>query len=196
MRSLVQRVHNLISSCNFFTLQRHRRGMIGTALAAGAILLAFQTARGQQGALTGLLSLIPNGVFFPNPNGASQTYSTNEGGIDLTGPFFQSLGTNGRSCGSCHQPSDGMSVSATNVELRFLLTQGADPIFRPVDGSNCNHDINVSTLEGRYKAYSLLRTRGLIRIGIAVPANADYAVTSVQNPYGCNETDTISMYRR
>jgi hypothetical protein len=89
-----------------------------------------------------------------------------------------------------------MSVSAANVELRFLLTQGADPIFRPVDGSNCNHDLDISTVEGRYKAYSLLRTRGLIRIGIAVPANADYAVTSVQNPYGCNETDTISMYRR
>lgn len=196
MRDLAQRVHSLISRCNFSALQRHRRGMIGTALAAGAILLAFQTARGQQGPLVGLFSLIPNGVFFPNPNGASQTYSTNGGGIDQTGPFFQSFGTNGRSCGSCHQPSDGMSVSATNVELRFLLTHGTDPIFRPVDGSNCNHDIDVSTLDGRYSAYSLLRTRGLIRIGIAVPANADYAVTSVQNPYGCNETATISMYRR
>ena len=42
----------------------------------------------------------------------------------------------------------------------------------------------------------MLRTRGLIRIAIAVPANANYAVTSVQNPYGCNESDTISMYRR
>jgi hypothetical protein len=89
-----------------------------------------------------------------------------------------------------------MSVSAANVELRFLLTQGTDPIFRPVDGSNCDHSIDVSTFEGRSKAYSLLRTRGLIRIGIAVPANANYAVTSVNNPYGCNESDTISMYRR
>lgn len=89
-----------------------------------------------------------------------------------------------------------MSVSAANVELRFLLTQGTDPIFRTVDGSNCNHNIDVSTLEGRYAAYSLLRTRGLIRIAISVPPNADYRVTSVQNPYGCNETDTISMHRR
>jgi len=165
-------------------------------LTAGAILIAFQGASGQQGRLAGLFSFISNGVFFPNPNGASQTYSTNGGGIDQRGPFFQSLGTNGRSCATCHQPSDGMSVSAANVELRFLLTQGTDPIFRPVDGSTCNHNIDVSTLEGRHKAYSLLRTRGLIRVGIAVPANADYAVTSVQNPYGCNETDTISMYRR
>jgi cytochrome c peroxidase len=91
------------------------------------------------------------------------------------------------------------------MECRFRLRtsscasfsrKGTDPIFRPVDGSNCDHNIDVSTFEGRYQAYSLLRTRGLIRIGIAVPANADYAVTSVQNPYGCNESDTISMYRR
>ena len=176
---------------------RHKkRGIIVAGLAAGAILFAWQGASGQQRPLSKLFSFIPNGFFFPNPDGASQTYSTNGGGIDLTGPFFQSLGTNGRSCATCHLPSDGMSVSAANIELRFLLTQGTDPIFRPVDGSNCNHDIDVSTFEGRYKAYRLLRTRGLMRIGIAVPANADYAVTSLQNPYSCNETDTISMYRR
>ena len=141
------------------------------------------------------ITFIPNGMFFPNPSGASQTYST-AGRIDLTGPFFQSLGANGRNCGTCHQPSDGMSVSAANVELRFLLTGGQDPIFRPVDGSNCNHDIDVSSLRGRKAAYSLLRTRGLIRVTLAVPANADYQVVSVINPYGCNESDLISMYRR
>jgi hypothetical protein len=80
--------------------------------------------------------------------------------------------------------------------LRFLLTQGRDPIFRTVDGSNCNHSVDVSTVAERYAAYSLLRTRGLIRIAIAVPANADYQVASVNNPYGCNESDVISMYRR
>jgi len=141
-------------------------------------------------------SFIPNGVLFPNPGGASQTISTSDGGIDLTGPFFQSLGTNGRTCGTCHQPSDGMSVSAAHVQQRFLLSQGLDPIFRPVDGSNCNHGIDVSTLEGREAAYSLLRARGLIRIAIAVPANADYDIQSVANPYGCSESDVISMYRR
>lgn len=167
------------------------------ALLTGAVLAAIAGAGAEQHSpLTGIFSFIPNGVFFPNLNGASQTYSTSGGGIDLTGPFFQSMGTNGRTCGTCHQASDGMSVSAANVELRFLLTQGKDPIFRPVDGSNCNHNIDVSTLSGRYAAYSLLRTRGLIRIAVAVPANANYRVVSVNNPYGCNESDVISMYRR
>ena len=169
---------------------QYRRGILSAVFLAVATLMVIAAVSGQQ------ISLIPNGVFFPNPGGASQTYSTTGGGIDLTGPFFQSLGTNGRACGTCHQPSDGMSISAANVQKRFLQTQGQDPIFRTVDGSNCNHSIDVSTLAGREAAYSLLRTRGLIRIPIAVPANADYQVVSVNNPYGCNESNVISMYRR
>jgi hypothetical protein len=89
-----------------------------------------------------------------------------------------------------------MSISAANVDLRFFLTQGKDPIFRTVDGSNCDHDIDVSTLQGRRAAYSLLRTRGLIRIPLAVPANANFQVMSVKNQYGCNDAETISAYRR
>lgn len=170
--------------------RQHKRNLISAVFLIAAILIAMVGLNGQQ------FTLIPNGVFFPNPNGASQTYSSINGGIDLTGPFFQSLGTNGRSCGSCHQPSDGMSVSAANVQLRFALTRGQDPIFRTNDGSNCNHNIDVSTLAGRSAAYSLLRTRGLIRVAIGVPENADYRVISVNNPYGCNESDVISMYRR
>jgi len=196
MPTPVQRFHFACQRIGNSTRALKHWVLIG-ALLTGAVLAAFAGAGAEQHSpLTGIFSFIPNGVFFPNPNGASQTYSTSGGGIDLTGPFFQSMGTNGRTCGTCHQASDGMSVSAANVELRFLLTQGKDPIFRPVDGSNCNHNIDVSTLSGRYAAYSLLRTRGLIRIAVAVPANANYRVVSVNNPYGCNESDVISMYRR
>jgi cytochrome c peroxidase len=170
--------------------RRHKLIIINAVFLVLATLIAIAAVSGQP------FSLIPNGTFFANPGGASETYSTTGGGIDQTGPFFQSLGTNGRSCATCHQPSDGMSIAAANVEQRFSLTQGQDPIFRTVDGSNCNHGIDVSTLAGRYAAYSLLRTRGLIRIFITVPANADYRVVSVNNPYGCNESDVISMYRR
>lgn len=177
----------------FRKARQHKRSLVCVLLLTFATLAVVAAVGGQQ---IPFLNFIPNGVFFPNANGASQTYSANSGGIDMTGPFFQSLGTNGRSCSTCHTPADGMSVSAANVQLRFLLTQGQDPIFRTVDGSNCDHNIDVSTLEGKAAAYSLLRTRGLFRIGIDVPANANYAVTSVNNPYGCNETDTISQYRR
>lgn len=36
----------------------------------------------------------------------------------------------------------------------------------------------------------------MIRVAIGVPANADYQVVRVSNPYGCNESDVISQYRR
>jgi cytochrome c peroxidase len=138
---------------------------------------------------------VPNMAAFPDPNGVVRTFNT-AGEIDLSGPFFQSLGTNGRSCGTCHTPSDAMSVSAAHIQDRFDASQGTDPIFRTVDGSNCDHDIDVSTLAGRRAAYSLLRSRGLIRIALAVPATRDYEIVNVSNPYGCSDTATLSVYRR
>jgi cytochrome c peroxidase len=171
-------------------LRKYKWRSLSAGLAVLAALILVTAMRGQQA------TFIPNGVFFVNAGGASETYSTNNGGIDETGPFFQNLGTNGRTCATCHQPSDGMSIAAANVDLRFTLTQGQDPLFRTVDGSNCDHSIDVSTLAGKHAAYSLLRTRGLIRIFIKVPTSADYQVVSVNNPYGCNESDVISQYRR
>src|SRR6202166_959734 len=170
-------------------IRRYRHEIIAASVLVFATLLIISSVSGQQ-------PFIPNGAHFPNPGGTSQTYSTAGRGIELTGPFFQNLGTNGRTCATCHQPADGMSISAADVQQRFLLTKGEDPIFRTVDGSNCNHNIDVSTLTGKSDAYSLLRTRGLIRIPIAVPANADYQVMSVDNQYGCTETNVISQYRR
>jgi hypothetical protein len=172
-----------------------RRAAAASLLFLAGTLVISKTVWGQFSPSTNQ-RFIPNGTSFLNLAGASQTYSTADGGIDQTGLFFQNLGSNGRSCGSCHQPSDGMSVSALHVQLRFDQTAGLDPIFRTVDGSNCDHNIDVSTQQGRSSAYSLLRTRGLVRIAIAVPAGADYAITAVTNPYGCDETGTISQYRR
>jgi len=169
---------------------QYKRALVSGILFVVAMLMTVGAVSRQP------LNFIPNGTPFWNPGGASETYSTTAGGIDETGPFFQSMGTNGRTCATCHQPSDGMSIAAAEVQERFIMTRGRDPIFRIVDGSNCDHNIDVSTLEGMYEAYSLLRTRGLIRIPIAIPATADYQVVSVQNQYGCNESDVVSMYRR
>ena len=195
MRTFAQRSSFPRFLCQFFAhsfrlSRQHVRFVLCAAFLGVATLVAIVGVSGQQ------FTFIPNGTFLSNPSGASETYSTTGGGIDLTGPFFQSLGSNGRSCATCHQPSDAMSVAAANVQQRFNSTQGLDPIFRTNDGSNCNHNLDVSTLAGRSAAYSLLRTRGLIRVAIGVPANADYQVVSVSNPYGCNESDVISQYRR
>jgi hypothetical protein len=135
--------------------------------------MAIVVVSGQQ------ISFIPNGAHFTNPGGTSQTYSTVGKGIDLTGPFFQSLGKNGRSCATCHQPSDGMSV-CRECAGAFSATQGQDPIFRTVDGSNCNHSIDVSALAGKTAAIACCSRLD----SHEPPANADYKVVSVNNQYG------------
>src|SRR5579864_66258 len=53
---------------------------------------------------------LPNLFPFLDLTGFSATNSTT-GSVDLSGPFFQSLGTNGRSCVTCHAPSDGFGLS-------------------------------------------------------------------------------------
>ena len=139
---------------------------------------------------------LPNLFPFLNSTGFLETYNTAGGPINLSGPFFQSLGTNGRSCATCHRPAQGWSISSDEVKLRFELTQGRDPIFRTVDGSTCNEHIETGTLAGRRKAYSLLLDRGLIRVELPVPENAEFTVASVENPYGCDSASALSLYRR
>src|SRR3989449_6421788 len=45
---------------------------------------------------------------FADPSGTVATFSSN-GSLDTGNPFFQSLGTNGRSCGTCHLEIGGAS---------------------------------------------------------------------------------------
>src|SRR5689334_13537216 len=119
-----------------------------------SVLLTARTANAQT---------LPNLFPFPNQSGLLETFS-NKGSIDLSGPFFQSLGSNGRSCSSCHLPAQGWSISPEELKLRFLITQGSDPVFRPNDGSVCDHDIDTSTVWARRSAYRLLLEKGLIRV--------------------------------
>lgn len=138
----------------------------------------------------------PNLQDFPDPTGAVRTVSLT-GSIDTTNPFFQSLGTNGRACISCHQPGDAWTVTPPHIQARFDATHGEDPIFRPVDGADCP-SADVSTEGARRKAYSMLLEKGLIRISLAVPAGAEFEITNVSDPHNCPETTATqpAMFRR
>src|SRR6516162_10041957 len=102
-----------------------------------------------------------------DPSGTISTYQPN-GSTPTSNPFFQDLGTNERTCFTCHQPQTGWTVSAQSVQDRFKASSGADPIFRLVDGATCPTD-DPSNPE----SYSLLLSKGLIRIGLPIPARAD-----------------------
>ena len=139
---------------------------------------------------------LPNMLRFPNPTGFAATFSTT-GKVDLTGPFFQSLGTNGRSCGSCHQPSDGWTVTPAHLQERFDASGGTDPVFRTVDGSNAP-ELDVSTVDARRSAYSMLLSKGLIRVGIGMPSGpgVEFELIAVDDPYGHASAQDLSLFRR
>ncbi|HET9178424.1 MAG TPA: hypothetical protein VFQ24_08725 [Terriglobia bacterium] len=140
-------------------------------------------------------------LLFSDPTGVVGTLSTT-GSIDTTNPFFQSLGTNGRSCATCHEMANAWSFSASSAQSRFTASKGTDPLFRPVDGSNCPNSPGLNNSSPAQSAYSLLLTKGLIRISLPIPANAQFSVKVVSDPYGCALTTDasgvqyLSMYRR
>ena len=165
-------------------------GRLRTASIVGVVFLVAGTAIAD----VYLRNLFP----FLDLTGFSATYSKS-GSVDLSGPFFQSLGTNGRTCGTCHQPNNAFGLSAVDAQIRYFITRGQDPLFAQIDGSTCpTGPVNNS----------LVLNNGLIRIGLTVPPNStdasapQYTITAVQDPYGCALTtdsqgvQTVSVYRR
>jgi cytochrome c peroxidase len=132
----------------------------------------------------------------PSPTGRFQTYSST-GTIDQTSPFFASLGTNGRTCASCHQAQDGWTIVPAHLQARFAATtpKGTDPIFRTNDGAN-SPLADVSTESARLAAYSMLLQKGLIRIGIGIPAGAEFELAAVDDPYHYASAAELSLFRR
>lgn len=140
--------------------------------------------------------LLPNPLMTPDSTGVLANYSAN-GGIDINNPFFQNLGSNGRTCNTCHISTSAWTITPADVQGKFNATHGMDPIFRTNDGSNCP-SADVSTVSARQQAYSQLLSKGLLRISETVPANAEFQIISVEDPYNCPETTTANpaMYRR
>jgi hypothetical protein len=141
--------------------------------------------------------VIPNLFPFLDPTGIVSTYNT-AGPIVENTPFFQSLGTNGRSCATCHIAGNGMGLSTQNIQERFVTTGGLDPLFAAFDGANCP---NTSTNDPA--THSLLLKNGLIRIPIQLPATAQFTIRAAVDPYGCavvtdpiSGLQTVSVYRR
>jgi cytochrome c peroxidase len=150
-------------------------------------------------------AVIPIYEHSKDSSGEVATYQP--GGVTLTNdnPFFQNLGTNGRTCFTCHQPQTGWTISAISAQERFDRSAGTDPLFRLVDGATCPND-DVSTLAAKRDAYKLLREKGLIRIGLGMPDKTQFEVRSVSDPYNCTTnpstgltsrtTGMVSVYRR
>ncbi len=151
---------------------------------------------------------LPAYAVYPNERGEVGVLNAS-GAYETKGhPFFEPIGSNGRACVTCHQPSDAMSLSVRTIRERWAATGGRDPLFAAVDGMNC------PTLPASDpKAHSLLLDRGLFRIALPWPPrradgttiDPEFTIEVVRDPTGCNldptyglqsATPTISVFRR
>jgi hypothetical protein len=144
----------------------------------------------------------PRVRIFATHNESGMAWTMNVAGFPVVAtdnPFFLDLGINGRRCSTCHEPETNMTVTPRRLQARFDATDGNDPIFRLVDGSN-SPLADTSTVEARRAAYSMLLTKGLIRVGLPIPATAEFELASVHDPYGYagdNATgNELSLFRR
>ncbi len=129
----------------------------------------------------------------PNREGAALTF-TASGSIDPASPFFKPLG-NGRSCASCHDQGAGWSLTPQNLQARFAASQGLDPVFRLVDGAN-SPQAPDQTLDQKRLAYSMLLTKGVIRVGLPIPPGAEFTLLRAIDPYGFASATELSLFRR
>lgn len=171
--------------------KRYRKGRAVSLVSWFVLVVALFQAR--------VLLAAPRPPPFPkieaaNDTGISRTI-TSHASFDTTNPFFQPLGTNGRSCATCHALSEGANMSPDFAQSLFDLTEGLDPLFAAVDGAN-SPTADMSTLEARARNTSMLRQKGLFRIGLAVPANAEFEIEAIDDPYSFASTSEISAFRR
>ncbi len=154
--------------------------------------------------------VMPQTMSIKNPNGSVGIINAS-GPIETKGhPFFEPIGGNGRACVTCHQPADGFSLSVATVQKRWEETNGKDPLFAAVDGSDC-----PSKPQEEKSSHSMLLEHGLIRIAHPWPykkpfdqwsaKEPEFTIEVVRDPTGCNTDPTyglkskdprISVYRR
>lgn len=128
-----------------------------------------------------------------NADGVAITLIAGEG-VTPDHPFFRPLGSGGRACATCHVPSQGWTLVPADVQRRFEASAGLDPLFQPHDAA-VSPRADVGTLEARRRAYALLLSRGLIRVGRPVPTGAEFELAA-DDPYRFASATELSLFRR
>jgi mono/diheme cytochrome c family protein len=130
-------------------------------------------------------------MFSTFPDGSGDITIVNMDGPIATRnhPFFEDIGPNGRACITCHQPSNAMGLATSQLRQQWKDSQGRDPVFAAIDGSNC------PTLPQRERSsHSLLLNRGVFRIYLPLPAHAEFKVEVVRDPTGCNTDPNFGLH--
>src|SRR5262245_11658853 len=86
-----------------------------------------------------------------NPFGVAEPFHTT-GAIDFGNPMFLPLGTNPRSCATCHAPDMGWTLTARGAKRLFEQSDGLAPLFLPHDEGS-RPDADLSTEAARRAAF-------------------------------------------
>jgi cytochrome c peroxidase len=130
-----------------------------------------------------------------NPTGVGETVHTT-GTIDRTNPFFQALGTNLRTCETCHAPGQGWTFSSAAAQRLFDQTEGTDPLFMVHDAGG-NPAADNSTLAARQANYGPTTVKhAVIRFTRNLSPTAEFVATNVVDPYGFSTLTSWSSFRR
>ena len=132
-----------------------------------------------------------------NDYGVAETFHTS-GSIDLTNPFFQALGSNPRSCATCHSPDQGWTMTAEANKDLFRATDGLAPLFNLVD-EGITPTSDISTKRARKATFGPQTIDlALTRFTRAWPpaAGADFTLTAVADPSGFSTLTSFLNYRR
>src|SRR5581483_9139929 len=141
--------------------------------------------------------------------GSFTNYQSNGPTNEATSPFFQALGSNGRTCQTCHEPGDAFGLSLTDINNIYTATNGTDPLFAAVDGADCIDQPN---------SHTMLLKHGLIRIMLPISPTTyngsvpNFTVKVTRDPTKCELSNAnvqaacqaefgpgyqcISLYRR
>jgi hypothetical protein len=184
--------------------------VLGTTLLGAATLLSAQNAAPPAAVHphtawveSGGGTTMPKEALFENSLGRLGVLNVS-GPVETKGhPFFEPIGTNPRACVTCHQPANAMSVSVETLQERWRVTNGRDPVFAAIDGSD-----NPSLPQDKASSHSLLLKRGLFRVGLPWPPpgiTPDFTIEVVSDPTGVNRdprygltsaAPTVSVFRR
>jgi cytochrome c peroxidase len=144
-------------------------------------------------------------------NGQTTTYFAGGAQTTAGNPFFTVLGTNGRTCFTCHQPQNNWSITPATVLVNYVATRGKDPLFAPIDGADCpdrGSATGATTFGLKFiTARIQLFTKANIRIALPPPASPQWiSMTVTSDPTGCElsslyginnySNPMLSFYRR
>jgi hypothetical protein len=129
-----------------------------------------------------------------NDYGVAETVHTS-GAIDFTNPFFQALGTNPRTCMTCHNPNQGWTMTADANKELFKDTDGLAPLFNLVD-EGVSPVADISTKRARKETFKPnVVDLAVTRFTRNIPATAQFTIVP-EDPSGFSTPTQVLNFHR